>query len=72
MSVSESRKPMRAVVFVRKRTLPLLGAEPAEGDVVALPVIASVRTIREKPSERGHPVAEVLLDALEVSLDPSA
>lgn len=63
---------MRTVVTVRKRPLPLLGDEPAEGDVVALRVIASVRTIREKPSERGQQVAEVLLDALEVSLDTSA
>ena len=62
---------MRAVVTVHKRPLPLLGDEPTEGDVVALRVIASVRTIREKPSARGHPVAEIVFEGLEVSLEPT-
>jgi hypothetical protein len=61
---------MRAVAVVRKRPLPLLGAAPpAKGDVVTLRVVASVKTIREKVSGSGDPIAEIVFEALEVSLD---
>lgn len=63
---------MRATVILHKRPLPFLGALPAEGDVVALRIVASARTIREKLSGRGDPVAEIVFEALEVSFDPSA